>query len=327
MRDKKIPSTKLRSEIIADNIFKYLEKNQLKQKDLAEACIVSPSDVSKWKNYKSKVNIDDLEKIALFLKVTVKDLYYSEEEKKRGIPELSDKVDPSTVLTQRLAHLSVGAPTKKVHLPIILMNLFLMLMLFLFINIFKNKDGYNLLISLIYILIINLVIKFSFHEVTYIVNYMSDVFFKIKDNKNQYFISDIIIKTLSIVYSVVMFFVICYVFILNVTIINFLVFFAVITYMFFSFGNLIRLKKKYKDEVYSWEFDSYRSSFNSFTISSVILVIFVYMCIEHSYSYVFIIFAGIDFFLRMIEYILTSMKCSEYKIAMIDENKKISYLS
>ena len=140
MRDKKIPSTKLRSEIIADNIFMYLEKNQLKQKDLAEACIVSPSDVSKWKNYKSKVNIDDLEKIALFLKVTVKDLYYSEEEKKRGIPELSDKVDPSTVLTQRLAHLSVGAPTKKVHLPIILMNLFLMLMLYLFINIFKNKD-------------------------------------------------------------------------------------------------------------------------------------------------------------------------------------------
>ena len=82
MKIKKVPSSKPRSEIVVDNIFMFLEKKHLKQKDLAEVCLVNASDVSKWKNYKTKINMDDLEKIADFLQVSIDDLFYTEEEKK-----------------------------------------------------------------------------------------------------------------------------------------------------------------------------------------------------------------------------------------------------
>jgi len=79
MKIKKIPSSKPRSEIVVDNIFMFLEKKHLKQKDLAEVCLVNASDVSKWKSYKTKINMDDLEKIANFLQVSIDDLFYTED--------------------------------------------------------------------------------------------------------------------------------------------------------------------------------------------------------------------------------------------------------
>ena len=153
MRYKKIPSTKLRSEIVVDNIFECLAKKNLKQKDLAEVCSVSPSDVSKWKSYTTKINMDDLDKIADFLSVTIEDLFYSKEEKERGIPQLKGKVDPTTILAQRLIHISVGAPNENCESGLLFINFVIVFIIFVFMRIFDINLIYNFAFAILYVIL------------------------------------------------------------------------------------------------------------------------------------------------------------------------------
>ena len=325
MKIKKVPSSKPRSEIVVDNIFMFLEKKHLKQKDLAEVCLVNASDVSKWKNYKTKINMDDLEKIADFLQVPIDDLFYTEEEKKRCVPELKGKVDPSTVLTQRLVKVIMGAANQKTHVTL-LIYIFTFLLGLFFCIAYLDIGKFNIFLLIALIIGIICVLSQETKEETFVLNYMSDLFYKIENPNNQFFVYELVTKIISSI--CVLPFTIFFIYILVDSYNSVALSMAIIIfiYLIMLVLNFICTRKTYKEEVYHWEFDLYYLRLYALFFSGIIFTIFLYITIFDYLPWQFITLSSIDLVARIIEYILCSIKSAEYKIAMIDENKVISYL-
>jgi len=326
MKIKKIPSSKPRSEIVVDNIFMFLEKKHLKQKDLAEVCLVNASDVSKWKSYKTKINMDDLEKIANFLQVSIDDLFYTEEEKKRCVPELKGKIDPSSILAQRLVSIKIGVANIKVHIPIIAIIIFSLVILGIMLKFFENLDEYNLLYMCLYILIMFFFDKLATQKETFVVNYMSDVFFMIENKKNQFFIYELIGKIICLLYAVGISGFLFYILVDSYSDFVLSLFIPVAIYLLLSINEFTYLRKNYKEEIYDFEYQAYYKSYHVLIFSGLILLIFVIAFSEGYSPGFFIVFSILDFISRIIQFSLCSIKSAEYKIVMIDENKNISYL-
>lgn len=326
MKIKKVPSSKPRSEIVVDNIFMFLEKKHLKQKDLAEVCLVNASDVSKWKNYKTKINMDDLEKIADFLQVSIDDLFYTEEEIKRGIPELKGKVDPSSILAQRLVSIKMSVANIKIHIPIIAILILALFVFSIMLYLFDNQNEYNFVYMILYILAMFFMVKPITQKETFVVNYLSDVFFMIENKKNQFFLYELIGKIINLIYAVGLSGFIFYILVDSYSDYLLSIFIPVAVYLILSINEFTYLRKNYKEEIYDFEYQSYYKSYHILIFSGLILLIFVASSIKGYWAGFFIIFAIIDFISRIIQFSMCSIKSAEYKIVMIDENKKISYL-
>lgn len=328
MKEKKILSTKPRSEIIADNIFYYLDKKNIKQKDLADECLVNSSDVSKWKKYKTKVNIDDLEKIASFLGVSVKDLYYSAEEKRNKIPELSDKVDPSTILAQRLVSINIGPQNEKsfLYTPFIILLLFgfVFLYSYLYYDSFEIISLLGIIISIISIYIINYI---DTRQETFVLNYMSDACYKIENKKNQYYVLDLVIKILTVLYSTALTLQIGYYLFTAYDGFLLSLFIPLCIYFIVTIINLCGIRRNYKEEIYDHEFNFFKIRLFSLLMSSVLLFISIFFIIFYFELIIFSIITIFNFVLEIIQYIIGGIKSNEYEMAVIDENKKVSYLN
>lgn len=324
MRKKKVPSNKPRSEIITDNVFLYLKEKGKKQKDLAEACFTQESEISKWKSYKNKISLDDLDKIVDFLGVGMEDLYYSQEEKDRCIPELRKKLNDNLPLTQRLAEIHIGAPTYKIHYRVILSTFILLPLLYLFMRVFDTDKGYNLLISCLLPLIFLIALKLNEQKETFVVNYLSDVFYKIENPKNQYYIYDLISRIVSLIISLVNGSMIVLLYMKNEPGPKIMILFIfILFYLIVSIYRLICLKKKYKNEVFYWEMTSYWDKLKSYLYIAVIFNI----CIFIDINIFIIILTVIELVSKGIEYILGSIKNNEYKVILMDENKQIIELT
>ncbi len=66
---------------VGKNIKKFREKKKVTQDEMAQALFVTRQAISNWENGKTEPDIDTLQKIADYLKVTMEELIYGEKKK------------------------------------------------------------------------------------------------------------------------------------------------------------------------------------------------------------------------------------------------------
>ena len=89
-KNEETEEEKDRMEIIHKNFFSYLKERGITQAKYAEDNALNKTILSKWKNNTSKMSPEQIFQAAQYLEITVNDLCYSSEEKKK-IEVLKDK--------------------------------------------------------------------------------------------------------------------------------------------------------------------------------------------------------------------------------------------
>lgn len=187
-KEKKFIETRSRQQIISDNIEIFIDSRNLKRTDFQEKMGLTKQDYYKKKELNgSSYSVDDIVTAAKILNVTTNDLIYNDEEKIALEVITSKKYDPIMAqqeLTIQFLNSCFEKPSTIIY-KIVFINLILSIAIY-----FIAK--YSILFTLAFFPIIILIFFFIKHTIgykqTFIINYLDDIYYKIKNvNNNKYF--------------------------------------------------------------------------------------------------------------------------------------------
>lgn len=314
--NKKVEETRSRHQIISDNISHFFKEKGMKQQEFAEKIGINKNDFSKKKNNNgSSFNVDDIFNAAKTLDVTVNDLFYTEQEKKEISVLKENKFDP--IMAQKQIDIKLLNPIFKdpwsILVPSIVVSLVVGIIIF-----FILKDSLAwIFLALIMpaVSIYDFILSFGMKK-TYIINYLDDVYYKIKEEENKFFKPCIIIHTLQfiiLVFSLVSLFI---VFVNNLKDEFFILALpTLITCLICLFTLFLFNDKKLKKEIYQDEIKGYImkliNTISNFTLNICSIGL---LGINFKQMWYFALANIICLVLSMVEFLFTSKKYNQYRL-------------
>ncbi len=331
MNNKKIIEDKrTRTEIIQDNFFKYLEKRKITSAKYAKVHNLSPSIVSRWKNYEGKMSAEHIFEATKYFGISTNDLYYTDLEKK----QISAFSDPSydPIIAQQ--HVDVKMLTDSFSRPSDIVSTTIALsVVMVIISFFIVK--YSAFWSLL-LLFIPFGAKSYFNSEfgirkTFSINYLDDVYYNLKNSKDEYFIIKVLLHVASLILAIISFG------ILNTKIdvlpenniydMYMLTIIIIFVHIIVNFVTLFIRQREYKESIYDNEIRNYHANLINFYVA---LLMFCYVVVLQSLTFsrnwglliITFIIVGFSYF----EFYLTSKKYSEYKLVYEEYGKEIREL-
>ena len=182
-----------RIEIIHENFFKYLEKSKVTQKKYSVDNNVSVSTISKWKTNTSCMNEEHIVTAAKYFKISVNQLYYTEQELKEL--KVSEDVSYDPIIAQHHVKIKFFNDSFKKPFSTVLIQIIVSVILVLFIiltGILKCPESILLLFG---VLIIGFLSFISTHRIeTFNINYLDEIFYRIENTKNKNFVLELVLS-------------------------------------------------------------------------------------------------------------------------------------
>lgn len=313
-----VEENRSRQQIISDNIVYYIKKNNMKQVDFYTSLNINKQDFSKKKNNKgSSFSTDEIYIAAKTLNVTVNDLYYSEEEKKEISVLKEEKYNPIMAQKQiEIKHLNSSFKD-----PISVLSVVIGLTIILsIVNYFLVKESSFWILTSLFIPVFALYdFKSSFGvEKTYMINYLDDVYYKSKNEKNKHYDACFIMHLLAILLICI-----CLILILFDKFYidyfpDYLILFIIVGFIIMIISTVTLIfysEKKMKKKIYQYEIKGYTSKLVN-VVAIAVFTVFGIALINLNinkcwYIALMTIFA---LMLSIVEFVLTSKKYSEYTL-------------
>lgn len=313
-----------RKEIISANIENLIDERNMLRTEFQEKMGMSKQEYyKKSKCVGSSYNEEDIYKAAKLLGVTVNDLYYDEKEKK-GLEVLKNpKYHPIMAQQQvkiKLLNTSFEKPSEMISQ--ILMICFVLMIIVYFIT--KFSVFYSL-ISLVIPFYIYYDMKSSFGvEKTYVINYLDDIYYEIKNETNDKLL---ILKILRIL-SIILIFIPCSIITFKMIPNQLNEYNAVLMYIIVSLISIVVglicyfafIPEKFKKKIYQNEIKSYFASVIYLILVAITNVFSTTIfAINHAYWYA-TISSILALIISAVEFAINSKKHNEYKLMYEEYN-------
>lgn len=313
-----------RIEVIHSNFFNLLKKNKISQKKYSEDNNVPESTISKWKSCASNMNEEHIIQAANYFNVSVNALYYTEQELKELNVSNDSNYDP--IMAQQQIVLETIEDKVDNYKGFLFINLFISLiaMFGVYYLVLEYGEALILLLLIIPLFAIYVYKTVLVYKKTFIINYVDNIYYKIEDTNNKYFVWLIISYVIQIILSFNI--LCCYLYYGPrsnhdlLVIINFIfntVYILVLIYSLFT------VKKKMKETIYEHEIESYNCSL----ISSVFCFLFVFSSIPMFFLFYFSHWPLISLLilpiLAIVNVSLLAKKHSEYELVIFDQKENI----
>lgn len=315
-----IPS-QTRIEIIHTNFFNLLKEKKITQKKYSEDNNIPESTISKWKSYTSNMNEEHIYQAAKYFEVSVNTLYYTQQELKQlSVLEVSE-YDPILAQQQvEIEHLDTKVSS---YMEFCFASLIIAAMLGFFINyLLEDINSIWPLIFVVALPIISTYLYKSFliDKQIFIINYLDQIYYKIHNKKNQYFVLMLIISVISLILGLLG---ICYIaYFMIVEYYDFLtqlLFLFVSVFTIMSLLNLSNLRLNFKESIYYYEIEGFENTLKIFIVGIVVLLLAIPFSTYYiSFAWSIIFFALLPI-LTFINVILYAKKLGEYKLVLFDQ--------
>ena len=288
-------------------------KKVVKEKQYSSRIEIIHENFFKWKNNTSCMNEEHIIQAAKYFKISVNQLYYTEQELK----ELKVKNDKTYDPIMAQHHITIKFYDDELKKPFgyILYQLIVSILLLLLMEVTKDAPAERYLMFFS-IPVLGLITSINFgRKETFNINYLDDIFYHIDDVKNKHFITNVILNIVQVILVLALIVYILIVPINNVdyTTLTIVIFLAFITILFMCIG-LFKNKKKLNKEIYEI-FNNYLMiyylSFHLSLMLTAACVSIVPLDFTNNWYLLFVLILPI---LSYIQYYLTSKKYSEYKI-------------
>ena len=315
-KEKKEISTLTRNEIIHNNFFKILKEKNITNAQYAKDNNIDKTTLSKWKNHTTNMSPDQIYQAAQYFEITVNDLYYSSYEKKE-IQLLTETnympVDAKQSIDIKIYYDQFKNPLSVIWLTIIA----LILTLAISCIEFDSSETWIFMSILIPVSAF-----YSYKTVfntkkTFIIDYLDDIYYEIKNVKNQFFIANSILHFISIALVVTNCFLIFKTLDTNNSYFIFMLFLIICMMLYCLIGvfTLFGIDMKYKKEIYDFEITSYNCSLVNFYAMLFIFGISIMPLSKEFTSYwLYSLLLLLGTICSLIEFVLVSKKYSEYNI-------------
>lgn len=313
-----------RMKIIHKNFFSYLKERGITQVKYAADNTLDKSTLSRWKNNTGKMSPEQIFQAAEYLGITVNDLCYSFEEKKK-IEVLKDKkYDP--ILAQQ--QIKVKLLNREFKKPIRVFGRTLFYAIFISVIVFfiVQFSGLWSLLLLSIPLIGSIYFKMDFaQEKIFLINYLDDVYYKIDKRNNQYKKWYYLLLGLSF-FLMILFILLFAQFhadnenltILFACVIIFLIIYGIINLLSILSTNI----SSFKEKIYDWEIEGYTWSLAKLYFSFCLLSSGISLLVlDFKHTWYFTLLTSIIFIIEIIEFYIVSKKYSEYKLVYSEYEK------
>lgn len=322
--NSKFIQTKNRCEIISANIDNLIDERNMTPAEFQEKMWMSKQDYYKKKSVNgSSYNEEDIMKAAKVLDVTINDIYYDKEEKKSVEVLKIRKYDP--IMAQQQVKIKLLNPSFERPSEILSQVIGITIVLMVIIYFISKFSAFYSLMSLFIPMFIAYDMKSSFGiEKTYIINYLDDIYYEIKDENN----NKLNILQLLRVCSISIIFIPC--FILTFTGVNnesisSMAIYSISTLITMVIGIVclfIFIPKKFKKKIYQNEIKGYYASL-VYLIAISITNVFATNLFSINKNYWYITMSAIiSMIIASIEFAITSKKYNEYKLMYEEYNQK-----
>lgn len=313
----------------ANNFFLYLKKRNCTQKKYASDNNMDNSTLSKWKTGASNPTVEQLKHAAEYFGITVNDLVYDDEQKKK-LEVLADKsYDP--IIAQQSTDVRVY--DRFFNRPFMTLSISAVIIIGLgfILFIFRNDFPY---LSLGIVLGIPLAFRgvhnHLYYTKTFIINYLDDIFYYRIDSANKKYISSLIVRVLSLM-TIFYYITLLQGFELSTNQEKGLLLALLFLIMFLLFASIISitdLPKKFKHEIYDREIDAYNSSFFVLLIHLAIFVVAVLLLLYNLSDYlIFFVVSFVFLLLNVREFINLSLEYAKYVLMYQEDGKEPRELS
>lgn len=322
--NSKFIQTKSRREIISANIENLIDERNMTTTEFQEKMGISKQDYHKKKIVDgSSYNEDEIMKAAKIFDVTINDIYYDKEEKKSIEVLKIRKYDP--IMAQQQVKIKLLNPSFERPSEILSQVIGITIILMVIIYFISKYSVFYSLMSLFIPIFIAYDMKSSFGiEKTYIINYLDDIYYEIKDENNNK------LNLLQILrfFSIIIVFIPC--FILTFTgvdneFISSLSMYSISTLITMVIGIVclfVFIPKKFKKKIYQNEIKGYYASL-VYLISISITNVFATNLFSINKNFWYIIMSAIiSMIIASIEFVITSKKYNEYNLMYEEYNQK-----
>ncbi len=324
-KNEEAEEEKDRMKIIHKNFFSYLKERGITQAKYAEDNALDKTILSKWKNNTSKMSPEQIFQAAKYLEITVNDLCYSSEEKKK-IEVLKDKkYDP--ILAQQQIKIKLLNREFKKPIRVFGGTLFYAILISIIVFFIVQFSGFWSLLLLSIPLAGRIYFKMDFaQEKIFLINYLDDVYYKIDKKNNQYKKWYYLLFGLSFLLTILIILLFAQ---FHIDDENLTILFAcvIIFLVIYSIVNLLSILStnigSFKEKIYDWEIEGYTWSlaklyFSFCLISSGISL----MSLDFVHTWYFTLLTCIIFIIEIIEFYIVSKKYSEYKLVYSEYEKE-----
>lgn len=304
-----------RNDIIVENFFFYLNKNEISQLKYEKDNDLPKGTLSKWKAKSISIGVEQFYQAAKYFDITVNDIFYSYDEKLK-ITILTN-TDYKPIEATRLQDVRVVfSSIKKSYVHISIFSVVSILLFFYLL--FNDMIAFYPLISI--------TLSFSFSAVVFIFspkktfnfNYLDEVGFIISNNKNENYLIIKIVKFISIIMSIVFLCSILFFFIYDglgyegsIFISMFFMFLLGIYMFIYYLVKFFKVNKKY-DKIYCDRSDPYKKILFLLYINISILIYSVFLLLIIN-SIFLIISSSILLLLCLVEYYFVRKKMLKYR--------------
>lgn len=313
-----------RQEIISANIENLIDERNMLRTEFQEKMGMSKQEYyKKSKCAGSSYNEEDIYKAAEILGVTVNDLYYDEKEKK-GLEVLKNpKYHP--IMAQQQVKIKLLNPSFERPSEMISQILIICFVLMIIVYFIAKFSAFYSLLALVIPFYIHYDMKSSFGvEKTYVINYLDDIYYEMKNEKNNKQSTLQILRWLSLI----LIFVPCLIVTFKTIPNEFNEYSAVLMYIIVTFISVMIglicyyafIPKKFKKRIYQNEIKSYFASLIYLILVAITNVFSTTIfAINHAYWYTTIC-SILALIISAIEFAINSKKHNEYKLMYEEYN-------
>ena len=322
--NNKFIQTKTRREIISANIENLINERNMSTTEFQEKMGLTKQDYYKKKNLDgSSFNEEDIMKAAKIFDVTINDIYYDNEEKKSVEVLKIRKYDP--IMAQQQVKIKLLNPSFEKPSEILSQIIILTIILMILVYFVSKYSAFYSLISLFIPMCIAYDMKSSFGiEKTYIINYLDDIYYEIKEENNNKLNLMRILRLISISIVFILSCILCFIDV-EKALVTPLLMYLISTLIAMTIGLICffaYIPKKFKKKIYQNEIKGYYASLVYLIAISVTNVFATNLfSLNRNYWYITLI-SIISMIIASNEFVITSKKYNEYKLMYEEFNQK-----
>lgn len=316
------------NSIVSKNFFKYLKEKNISQGQYAKLHNLDPATISNWKSGKTSMSAEQILEAASFFGVTPNDLYYEGNDRKK-LEVLTDN-NYHPIMAQQNVNVKYykddfSKPFEKIGQYLYIMSVFILAaVICVGFSIYWSLLVFGGLLGLYELFTEKFGIKKSF-----VINYLDDIFYYMKDNKNHNFrkmiLMHIIIAGLN---SIVLVFCMLFYGFVDIDEILFIIVTIVMLISFvFNIVSFKGIPRRYMKKMYDKELTVYYYSFATLT-SNILAFGFVAVLVRMAFKELWfmgvlmIIAVGIALY----EYKLCCNNFSKYRLVYEKNGESIEEL-
>lgn len=323
-RIEKNDEEKDRMKIIHKNFFSYLKERGITQVKYAIDNTLDKSTLSRWKSNTGKMSPEQIFQAAEYLGITINDLCYTLEEKKK-IEVLKDKnYDP--ILAQQQIKIRLLKREFQKPLRVFGVTFFYAILISIVVFFVVQFSGFWSLL----LLSIPIAGKFYFktdfaQEKIFLINYLDDVYYKIEKKDNQFKKWCYFLRFLSISSIVIIFVLFSQFKTKNENLISLFACVIIFLSLYGGVNFLSMLTTKIstlKEKIYDWEIEVYTWSLAKLYFSLCLLFSGTsLLAIDFANTWYFTLFTSSIFIIELIQFLIVSKKYSEYSLVYLEYGK------